>query len=251
MTDNYRSGYLQQGSPMPMLTSSVLLTADDQILNPNLQTGIYIYSDSATVTARTFTLQNGLLPGQMLTLFFQSASMTAELLSTGNVKLIATWQALLYDTLTLRWDGTYWLEICRGNVGSVASGLGVCQRAIGVYDSTKGFTAGAHVLGPVVPINAFVSGAWYFVKTTFTSAADTATLAVSLQAANDIVSAIAIGDVTNPWDATSLPVEGISKVEDSSTWLRTTAARSLTVTTAVQTITAGSMTVWLDYVIIP
>ena len=51
-----------------------------------------------------------------------------------------------------------------------------------------------------VPVGAIVIGGWYEVTTTFTSSGDSATLALSVVGANDLVTAIAIDDGSNPWD---------------------------------------------------
>lgn len=51
-----------------------------------------------------------------------------------------------------------------------------------------------------VPAGANVIGGWYKVLTTFTSVGDGATIALSLVGANDLVTAIAINDASNPWD---------------------------------------------------
>lgn len=129
------------------------------------------------------------------------------------------------------------------------AGLHAARIAHGIYNTGAGFGTGAHTIGATIPINAFITGVWYWVKTTFTSASDAATLAISVEGANDCVSAIAISDGSNPWDTTAKPVEGIPKVETTSTFLVTTAARALTVTSAVETITAGEMHVWVQYMV--
>jgi hypothetical protein len=105
----------------------------------------------------------------------------------------------------------------------------------------------AHDLGVTIPDNAFVVGAWYWVETTFTSATDAATVALSLEGADDIVTAVAISDGSNPWDTTAKPVEGTTKLETTSTWLATTAARAVTATVAAEALTAGKMHIWLEY----
>lgn len=62
-------------------------------------------------------------------------------------------------------------------------------------------TIAAHGLGVYLPNKAIVTNIWVDVVTTFTSATDAATIAISLQSANDVISAIAISDATNVWDA--------------------------------------------------
>lgn len=51
-----------------------------------------------------------------------------------------------------------------------------------------------------VPAGANVIGGWYKVLTTFTSSSDASTPSLQLVGANDLVTAIAISDASNPWD---------------------------------------------------
>lgn len=106
-------------------------------------------------------------------------------------------------------------------------------------------TVAAHGCGLKLPSKAIVTGAWYKVLTTFTSAADTATIAIHVVAANDVVSAVSI-DTGTTWDA-STPIEGIPKLETTSTWLTTTAESEVTFTVAVQALTAGKLVLWVEY----
>lgn len=132
------------------------------------------------------------------------------------------------------------------------TGLGVRRVGYSVFDPSTvsgDRTIGAHALAATVPINAFVTGCWYWVETTFTSATDAGTIALSIEGANDEVTAIAISDVTNPWDTSAKPVEGITKIETTSTWLVTTAARAVTATVAVEALTAGKMHIWCEYLV--
>lgn len=108
-------------------------------------------------------------------------------------------------------------------------------------------TIAAHTLGATIPDKAFVTGVWYWVETTFTSATDAGTIALSVQAANDVVTATAISAGGDIWDTTALPVEGVTKIETTSTFLKTTAARAVTATVAIEALTAGKMHVWVQY----
>jgi len=104
---------------------------------------------------------------------------------------------------------------------------------------------GAHGCGLIVPKNAIVTFAAYDVLTTFTSATDAATIAIKIVAANDVISAIAISNGANQWDAGIF--ETIPKIETSTTWLTTTAASEVTFTTAVETLTAGKLVFWVSW----
>lgn len=101
-------------------------------------------------------------------------------------------------------------------------------------------TVAAHALPVIIPDNAVVTKVWYDVVTTFTSATDSATIALHLQSAGDIVAAIAISDATNPWDAgvhsTKIPYGANSTY--TATALTTVAPSSADF--AIQTINATS-----------
>jgi hypothetical protein len=130
-------------------------------------------------------------------------------------------------------------------------GLGAKRVAYALFDPTAVVgdrTATAHALAAIIPINSFVTGAWYWVETTLTSAADSATIALSIEGANDVTTAIAISDVSNPWDTSAKPVEGTPVVETTSTWLKTSAARAVTATVGVQALTGGKVHIWVEYV---
>lgn len=131
-------------------------------------------------------------------------------------------------------------------------GLGVRRVAYCVFDPSAvagDRTVAAHALAATIPDNAFVTGIWYWVETTFTSATDAGTVAISVEAANDVVTAIAISDGSNPWDSTAKPVEGTTKIETTSTWLYTTAARAITATVAVEALLLGKAHIWAEYVV--
>ena len=106
-------------------------------------------------------------------------------------------------------------------------------------------TVAAHTCGLKIPKGALVRFAGYKVLTTFTSAADSATIAVSVVAANDVVSAVAISTGTT-WDAAGF-IEAIPKTEDPSTWLTTTAESDVTFTVGTQALTAGKLVFWFEW----
>lgn len=106
-------------------------------------------------------------------------------------------------------------------------------------------TIAAHTCDLDIPNDAIITGAWYKVLTTFTSATDAATIAISVVSANDIFTATAISSGTT-WDA-STAIEGVPKVEDVSTWVETTSKSDVTFTVAVEALTAGKMVVWVQW----
>lgn len=107
-------------------------------------------------------------------------------------------------------------------------------------------TTGAHGCGLTIPKNALVVGAWYKVLTTFTSpTTDDATIAISIVAANDVVSAVSI-DTGTTWDAAGA-IEGIPVIETTASWLTTTADSEVTFTVAVEALTAGKLVLWVQW----
>jgi predicted RecA/RadA family phage recombinase len=139
-------------------------------------------------------------------------------------------------------------------VGSAAAnGLGVLRAARFAFNPSANAgerTIGAHGLGVTLPDNAIVLGGGVEILTTFTSATDAGTIALSIQGANDLITATAISSGTF-WDAvaykgvvpTALELAGVA------TAIKLTAAREVTATVAVEALTAGKLVGWLFYVI--
>lgn len=156
---------------------------------------------------------------------------------------------------------TYWIT------GAVADGHGakLVARATFNPSAVAGQRAiAAHGLGVTLPINAILEKAYVDVITTFTSATDAGTIAIHAQGAGDIIAAIAISDGTNVWDAgihgskIGFPALGADAAHDTAvevaalftgTYLKLTAARELTVTVAVEALTAGKLILFVEYVI--
>lgn len=131
----------------------------------------------------------------------------------------------------------------------VAQRIRSAKYAYGQYDfATDGGTIGTIALmaSGTIPDNSVILGAWYRVRTTATSATDAATIALQIEAAGDLVTAIAISDGTNPWDAAGW-VECSSHVEDSTTFIETTAAQALNLVIAVENLTAGVIDVLVQF----
>src|SRR3989344_5414801 len=128
---------------------------------------------------------------------------------------------------------------------------GGVQRAMTVFDPGAVAalrTVGAHFVGPEIPKGARITRAFYIVTTTFTSAADTATVGIGFDTddADGIVAAIAINTGGNPWDAGNH--EGIQDGGAANLGEGLTADRQIEVNVAVQAITAGRLALFLDYV---
>lgn len=132
----------------------------------------------------------------------------------------------------------------------LADGLVRMGVARATYDYAEhGGAISAIGLGVTLPDNALVIGGFIDVITTCTSeGADGGTMAISVEGANDIVSAIAISDGSNPWDAGKKAIIPKSNTPESTS-VKTTAARAITATIAAQTFTAGKFVVFLHYVV--
>jgi hypothetical protein len=119
-----------------------------------------------------------------------------------------------------------------------------------VYDfADHGGAIAAHTLkGDVIPDDALILGGVVEVITTcVTAGADAGTMAISVNAANDIVSAIAVNNGANPWDAGRQAIVPKFNTPES-TAVKTTAARAIVGTIAGQVFTAGRFIVYLFYV---
>lgn len=129
---------------------------------------------------------------------------------------------------------------------SAVGGFGVLRVACAEYDFAKdGGAVGAHTLGVILPAGAIVVDSLIDVLTTCTTAsADSGTMAVHVQSANDIVSAIAVSDGSNPWDA---GLQAGIPVGTKATAIKLTADRAVTATIEVAAFTAGKFRVWLYY----
>lgn len=133
------------------------------------------------------------------------------------------------------------------------------------FDATSGKAIAAHNLGVYIPTGAIITNAFFDVRTTFTSAGDTATIALSVEGADDLVAAIAINDVSNLWDAgvqgtlagsaalsvfhasnNPTAIQMADSISDS--YIKTTADRALTATVATQALTAGVLDLYVEYV---
>lgn len=106
-------------------------------------------------------------------------------------------------------------------------------------------TVAAHDLGVDLPANVIVIGGGYDVTETFTSANDSATMAISVVGANDVVTATAISAGGNVFDQ---GLHAVIQVFTAATEIKTTAASPIVVTVGTQALTAGAMDIWLMYV---
>lgn len=121
-----------------------------------------------------------------------------------------------------------------------------CARAR--YDfSIDGGAVGAISIGATgqIPAGAYITHGFVEVDTAATSGGS-GTLAIHVEAANDIVNAAAVSGA--PWSTTGL--KSIIPVATGATAVKTTAARTITATIATAALTAGVVDVVLFYVVL-
>ena len=109
-------------------------------------------------------------------------------------------------------------------------------------------TVAAHASAVTLPANAVVIGGFYEVNTAFTSAGtNTGTIAISVVGANDIVTATAVSDAM--YGTTGLKAIVPKSNTPEATGIKCASAKAVTFTVATQALTAGKLTLFLDYVI--
>lgn len=178
--------------------------------------------------------------------------------SMKNVRIDGTTDTYFeYDNKAFVVDET--LTQTKALLGASSATNGFNQFIWGKFDATAGKVAGTYnLVDPItgvdisIPNAAIITDAFYVVETTFTSATDAATIALGIatDAAAGLKAAIAISNGANPWDlvtkAALLPVGTVATYVGP-----TTAARAVTATVAVESLTAGVLKVCLKYSVKP
>jgi hypothetical protein len=135
-----------------------------------------------------------------------------------------------------------------GPIGSV-NGLGTLRVARFEFDAgiAANRTIAAHGTGVTLPANAIVCGGFFDVNTLFTSnGANAGTIAISVEAANDIQTAAAVSGA--PYSTIGRKAIVPKANTPESTSVKTSVAREITCTVAVQTLLTGKLTGYLYYV---
>ena len=127
---------------------------------------------------------------------------------------------------------------------------------------TSNKTVAAHPTGVFIPDNAIITNAFYEVNTTFTSSTDGATIAIMTEGAGDVKAGIAISDATNVWDAgihAGLPgnfaLDGNAltaiamAAAKSASYIKVDGQEEVTFTVGVEALTAGKLTLYIEYVV--
>lgn len=114
------------------------------------------------------------------------------------------------------------------------------------FDFDKlGGAVGDYALGAKIPNGAVIVNAFATVLTAFTSANSTATIAVKANAANDIFTAAAVSGAPFSSTGQKLAIPDLATVADYKTM---TAEREITLSIAVEAITAGKANFYITYV---
>jgi hypothetical protein len=126
-------------------------------------------------------------------------------------------------------------------------GLGSLRVARFVFDcaDAENLPTGAHGVGVTIPIHAIIVGGFIDVNTAFTGEAS-ATLAIHVQAANDIISAAAVSGA--PYSTIGRKAIVPKANTPESTSVKTTAAREITCTVGTDALLTGKLTGYLYYV---
>lgn len=270
---NFRNANLLSGSPLGAVDVTVALTADNQFVATQGLSTIKLTSDNTTATNRTFTLQSALNPTQdpggnyVLTLIFESgSSTTCELANSGNVKLSAAWTPTQYGTLTLQWDGFFWIELARSpvTVGTVGDGtVTVAKLAPAVMVELTGTLTQANIIAmngtPVELIPVAAAGACHIIDEveffhSYSTAAYTGGGDLTIQYDSG-ASAILDFDVTLVTNASSLKtlahptIYNLDSTTGTSTGfnLANAVAKNVTITNATAVFAAGNASNVLKY----
>ena len=102
---------------------------------------------------------------------------------------------------------------------------------------------GAHPVGVSLPQYAIIVGGFYDVNTAFDSGTDAATVAIHVEGANDILSALVVANAGLGTIGRKAIIPKFTTPESTS--VKTTVARAITVTVAEEALTAGKLTGYL------
>lgn len=134
-------------------------------------------------------------------------------------------------------------------IAPVGTDIGLGNLRVARFEFDAGVAAnlpiGAHGTGVTLPANAIIVGGFFDVNTAFTGDTN-ATLAIHVQAANDIQTAAAVSGA--PFSTIGRKAIVPKANTPESTSVKTTAAREITCTVAVAALLTGKLTGYLYYV---
>lgn len=177
---------------------------------------------------------------------------TTGAVPTGLTALTVAYYLIVVDGSTLAFATSRANAIAGTKVNLTAVGSGTTTLHVNGFGDT--------ILG-VIPKGFCVTDAFYQVTTTFTSASDSATIALGVVADGDLNAAVAISGTNDPYDASfrgtlvTAPNLGADAAHDtalevielfSDIKLLTTADRAILANIAVDTITAGAFKLFIE-----
>lgn len=133
---------------------------------------------------------------------------------------------------------------------SFGDGIHVLQVAVATFDAgvVANRSIAAHGLGVTLPIHSIVVGGFVDVNTAFTSEnANNGTIALSIEGANDVISAAAVSGA--PYSTIGRKAIVPKANTPESTSLKCTAAREITATVAVSALLTGKLTAYIYYLV--
>ena len=136
-----------------------------------------------------------------------------------------------------------------GDVGLGALRVARFEFDVDEEDSAEALNSaiGAHGVGVTLPAHAIITGGFYDVNTPFTSdSTDAGTLAIHVEGANDILNAVAISGNDPATKGRKAIIPKANTPESTS--VKTSVAREITVTVAVEELLTGKLTGYLYYV---
>lgn len=114
------------------------------------------------------------------------------------------------------------------------------------FDATGGKNIGSYTLDIKLPDNAVVTNSWYDVITTFTSSSSDAIMSIKSASANDIVAAKAISHEDAVWAA---GIHSGIQTGSTSTFIKMASVTDVVLMVATQSLTAGKLVLFTEYVI--
>lgn len=134
-------------------------------------------------------------------------------------------------------------------LNSFGDGAHVMQVAMATFDPSADASKrpiGTYGLGVILPVHAIVYGGFYDVNTAFTSAgANAGTVALSLEAANDLVTATAVSNAIFG----TIGRKAVVPVSTAASTVKATTAKELTIAVAGQVLLTGKLTVYVTYIV--
>lgn len=127
-------------------------------------------------------------------------------------------------------------------------GLGCLRVAKFTFDAgvAANLPVGAHVTGVKIPAQSIVVGGFVEVNTAFTSTNSTATIAIKVEGANDIIAAAAVSGA--PYSTIGRKAIVPKANTPESTSVKCTAERDITCTVAVEDLLTGKLSGYLYFI---